>query len=148
MPQQSQLVLKSCDLNGVNIVCLYCCECDGEFGSNSSDHNKSMIINLFTNFIKNNLSFAAHIRSWCLKRGFHFSFHLMFASKKECVVMIVASQKRLITKEIKTLEVVKSTVKDNMKPFPLIGNLNNLHLKSFWYKVKCLFYNDFFNFVH
>ena len=136
--------MKSCDINCIGIMRLYCCECDKEFGSNSSDHDKSMITNLFTNFNKSHLSSTAHIRSWCLWKDLDFSSHPMSASKGKSIVITIADHKRLITKGIKTLEAANSTIEGSMKPFTLISDPDNEHLKSFYYKVKCLFCNDFF----
>ena len=68
----------------------------------------------------------------------------MSLSKGKCVIMTISDDKRLIIEGIKMLEAVNSTVEGNMKPFMLIGDPDSEYLKSVWYKVKCLFCNDFF----
>lgn len=61
--------LKTWDKDGAAIVKLHCVECDMDFGGGSSDHNKSLVSNLFSNFMKSHIKSNRHIRNWCKRKG-------------------------------------------------------------------------------
>jgi hypothetical protein len=51
---------------------------------------------------------------------------------------------RAIIKGIGIIEFVNAPFVEDEKPFVLVGDLKSSELKSFWYKVRCTFCNNFF----
>lgn len=55
--------LRSWDESGVGIVKLYCDECRKDFGSNTGEHTKPGVTNLFANFKKSHIMSLSHIKN-------------------------------------------------------------------------------------
>jgi hypothetical protein len=74
-----------------------------------------------------------------------FSTHLQFVVPKGKTILLTNEDyKRAIIEGIRIIDFVNAPFAVNEQPFVLVGDLESLELKSFWYKVRCTFCNDFF----
>ena len=136
--------LRSWDESGVGIVKLYCDECRKDFGSNTGEHTKPGVTNLFANFKKSHIMSLSHIKNWCRKKGVDFYNHPQSAVKGKAVILTVEDHRRLVKEGAQILEVVNTSANSDRPPFLLIGDPESADVKSFWFKVKCSFCGDIF----
>jgi hypothetical protein len=61
--------LKTLDVNDIGVVKVHFAKCDKDFGSNTRNHSKAAVHNLFMNIKKFHLMSAIHIRNWCWRKG-------------------------------------------------------------------------------
>jgi hypothetical protein len=79
-----------------------------------------------------------HIRSWCRRKGVDFCNHPQSAAPKgKTVILTAADHKVLIDGGVQIVEGVNRTVFSNPVPFVMVGDLDCVEVKSFWFKVKC-----------
>ena len=67
--------LKSWDENNVGIIKIICHECPREMEGTSRMHQKNNMNNMFSNFKKNHVGTAAHVKRFCKNRGLDFNNH-------------------------------------------------------------------------
>ena len=80
-----------------------------------------------------------HIKKWCTRKGVDFLNHLQsMVAKGKPVILTIADHKKLVSGGLETLKIVNNSI-DN-KPFVLVGDPE---VKSFWFKVRCIFYGNF-----
>jgi hypothetical protein len=125
----------------VGILKVFCKKCGKNFGGGTGDHTKNGVNNLFSNFKKSHIMRIGHIKKWHARKGVDFLNHPQsVAAKGKPVILTATDHKRLVSEGLETLKTINDSI-DN-KPFVLVGDPE---VKSFWFKVRCIFYGDFFS---
>jgi hypothetical protein len=137
--------LKSWDQNVRCIVKFWCGKCCKEFEGVNGDHSKFFINNLFGNFKKSHIMSFVHVQNWCQRKGVNFFVHPQFVVPKgETILLTNEDHKRVVIEGIRIIKFINAPFAIDEKPFILVGDLESSKLKSFWYKIRCTFCNDFF----
>ena len=104
-----------------------------------------MASNLFSNLCKSHIISNRHIRSWCKRKGVEFCNHPQsVVPKGKTIILTIAYHKVMINEGVKIVEGVNCSVILDHVPFVLVGDHDCAEVKSFWFKVKCTYYGDFF----
>ena len=86
-----------------------------------------------------------HVKNWCHRKGIAFDSHPQSAAtKSKPVILTVADHRNLVVEGIKSLDNINKPFSLSDLPFALVGDPEALELKSFWYKVKCVYCPDYF----
>ena len=89
--------LCSWDQGGAGVVKLYCGECRSVIGGSTGKHTKNFVTNLFSNFFKNHLNSASHIRNYCRQKGVEFSNHPLAGSTRDKpLILTTVDHKRMV----------------------------------------------------
>ena len=130
--------IRSYDQHGMAVVKILCGECNKEIGGNGSEHDRSVIQNLFANFRKSHLQSAFHIKQWCKKRDISYSDHpKKEGNKNQPLILTTAEQRQCVDEGVSILKSVNDSVSLDNPPFVLIGDAKQCEFKLFWYKVRC-----------
>ena len=81
---------------------------------------------------------SLHIKQWYRRKGILYSDH----PKKEGnngkpLILGLANHKGLVDEGVNILKVVNDSISLDDPPFVLVGDVEVLQWKSFWYKVRC-----------
>jgi hypothetical protein len=126
-------------------VKLYCWECEKDFGGSSGDHSKTMVHNLFTNFKKSHILSNRHVRAWCRQNGIPWTDHPQStAGKGKTLILTAEDHKQAIVEGLQKLESINSEICSTASTFVCVGDLLQLHQKSFWVKVRCKVCGDMY----
>jgi hypothetical protein len=122
--------VKSWDHNGVGVVKVLCIECSKFCGGSSSDHNGPTINN-------------THVRAWCRRKGVDFYDHPQSAAcTGKTVEMTLEDHKRKVRKGYEILADVNSSATLKKQSFVVLGNIETLEDRSFFYKIRCIYCHD------
>lgn len=136
-------ILKSWDQDGVGIVKLHCVECRKDCGSDSGNHNNSVVAILFSNFKNSHLASTQHIRNWCRKHNVSFFDHpASVVGKEKPVPLSPSKHKELIDEGASIVRDVNLGLLPGVLPFTVVGDVEIPNPKSFWFKVKCPYCRD------
>ena len=129
---------KTYNHHGVVVVKILCEECKREIGCTSRDHSRNAVQNLFSNFKKNHLHSALHIKQWCRKRQILDNNHPKKEGKlNKPIILTPTYHKRLVEEGVNIFLSVNDSISSYDPPFVIVGNVGVPHLKSFWFKVRC-----------
>jgi hypothetical protein len=132
--------LKFEDHNGIGVVKVHCGECRRDFGSMTGVHSRTTIHNLFANFKKSHLMSTIHVQNWCHWKDVPFTDHPQSAAPKEkLMILTIANHKKLVQEGIKIMDTLNNKILCEKKPFAVIGDMESGDLKSFWFKVRCIY---------
>jgi len=67
--------LKTFELNGREVIKLWCAKCKKDCRGDNNDHTKSQINNLFNNFRRSYVMSSTHIKNFCVAENVSFDDH-------------------------------------------------------------------------
>ena len=80
---------------------------------------------------------SRHTCSWCRRKGVHFCNHPQWtAPKGNRIILIDADHKVMVKEGIDIVESVNCSVFSDHVPFVVVGDLDCVEVKSFWFKVE------------
>lgn len=135
--------LKSWNHEGMGVVKNFYAECKKDFGGMIGDHKANNVQNLFANFKKSHLMCNGHVQNWCRRKGTRFAEHLYSALREKPVAMTAEDHRHAVHEGLKIMMDANGDEGLAQPSFEVVGDLDNVELKSIWFRVKCRYCRDF-----